>query len=484
MRKISLILLTVFTLMDFATAQLPPWNFVVTAHIDTIVISGLIYSSPVVLPNDTVFSGSDTLLQTGDYLGVFYTRNDTDYCAGYTLWDISHSRDSVFYAYGNDTVHGGFKNFETFKFHIWKSSAKCQISDVNVTYQAESLNQPGVFIDETSCTINGISANSDEVYYPSRLICQNSGQVKAIEKNGLNDIVYKSGAGLSIDSLTGTINSGHSVAGTYLVTLKTAYCLSADTLQIKILPLPDAGLMKDTTICRVPVLLQATSGLKKYLWSDNETTRGISVSNPGIYSVTVTDSNGCQSAEDTINVFLNPDAINISTYSIGTVDENCEQKGSLTLNDGNNGNSNKIFSVSILNLINKDTVYNEIPITELINTGSNGQLYSAPLIEGSYSLEFFNNYGCSAIWKDTISVKLDCNNKYPVLTPDVPGNEDIYLINLNGQVRIYNKYGIIVAEFLAPYYWDGRDSNGAELPMGTYLITDGKGNYINITIIR
>jgi len=56
------------------------------------------------------------------------------------------------------------------------------------------------------------------------------------------------------------------------------------------------------------ILLDATpsggSGGYTYSWSTGETTQDISVGSPGIYTLTVTDSNGCVSTSVSIRVGL------------------------------------------------------------------------------------------------------------------------------------------------------------------------------------
>ena len=62
------------------------------------------------------------------------------------------------------------------------------------------------------------------------------------------------------------------------------------------------NLGKDTTICKnQSFLADAGAGFSSYLWSDNETTRTISVKTAGIYSVIATNKYGCL-AKDTIRI--------------------------------------------------------------------------------------------------------------------------------------------------------------------------------------
>jgi large repetitive protein len=80
-----------------------------------------------------------------------------------------------------------------------------------------------------------------------------------------------------------------------------------DCMILKFYLLPDIVISGETAICDGEfTILTATAGVT-YLWSTGETTQSIVVTEPGEYSVTVTDENGCVgSAEVTVTVFPLP----------------------------------------------------------------------------------------------------------------------------------------------------------------------------------
>ncbi|MBI5217417.1 MAG: SprB repeat-containing protein, partial [Bacteroidia bacterium] len=93
-------------------------------------------------------------------------------------------------------------------------------------------------------------------------------------------------------------------AGIYHDTLQTsAGCDSIVITTLSIIPLPVAHLGNDTTICaNASITLTATGNTNCfYHWNNGLTGSAITVSNSGVYSVTVTNSYGC-SANDNITV--------------------------------------------------------------------------------------------------------------------------------------------------------------------------------------
>lgn len=88
-------------------------------------------------------------------------------------------------------------------------------------------------------------------------------------------------------------------------------CSNQDTAGIIINPLPQPNLGKDTTICvNIPYKLDPGTFVS-YQWSNAATTPTIEPTKAGIYSVTVTDINGC----------VNTDEIEISIDICPSVDE-------------------------------------------------------------------------------------------------------------------------------------------------------------------
>lgn len=83
-------------------------------------------------------------------------------------------------------------------------------------------------------------------------------------------------------------------------------CVSADTVNVTILPVPVIGLGSDTAFCSGnDHTLDAGNSGSSYAWNTSATTQTINVSSTGNYRVTVTNASGCV-ASDTIHVTVNP----------------------------------------------------------------------------------------------------------------------------------------------------------------------------------
>ncbi|MEO8413297.1 MAG: gliding motility-associated C-terminal domain-containing protein [Ginsengibacter sp.] len=94
--------------------------------------------------------------------------------------------------------------------------------------------------------------------------------------------------------------------GIYYVTVTDNNgCEGSDTTAItSMLPLPKGFIPTNASICSYGSLtLNATGGFKNYLWSNNVTASSITVNQPGIYSLRVTDYNTC-TATETVAVVL------------------------------------------------------------------------------------------------------------------------------------------------------------------------------------
>ena len=92
----------------------------------------------------------------------------------------------------------------------------------------------------------------------------------------------------------------------YILKVTDAHgCVGYDTVLVSpyILPIPEIQVNGDVSICHCDsVEIKAIANFAAYLWSNGETTQSIFVNEPGTYSVTVTDSNGCSNSSEPITI--------------------------------------------------------------------------------------------------------------------------------------------------------------------------------------
>ncbi len=80
----------------------------------------------------------------------------------------------------------------------------------------------------------------------------------------------------------------------YVLSIANAECVLADDVYITVVDNKAPQITGNNIICSgESTILDAGEGFQSYRWSNGATTRTISVSDPGIYSVTVTNANNC-----------------------------------------------------------------------------------------------------------------------------------------------------------------------------------------------
>lgn len=96
--------------------------------------------------------------------------------------------------------------------------------------------------------------------------------------------------------------------GTYTVAATDANCTWRDTIVVGLDTLPIPNLGPNYLICPgTPTTLDPGPGYPGYLWSNGTNNQTLTVNTPGIYSVTVTNTNGCSGSDDiTIGSFPQP----------------------------------------------------------------------------------------------------------------------------------------------------------------------------------
>ncbi len=95
-------------------------------------------------------------------------------------------------------------------------------------------------------------------------------------------------------------------AGTYTVTATDSTgCSASDSTVVTVYPKPLPVIGGNPDFCVGDTAVLDAGTYFTYIWSTGETTQTISTVTPGIYTVTVTDTNGC-SGSDTVTVAMHP----------------------------------------------------------------------------------------------------------------------------------------------------------------------------------
>jgi hypothetical protein len=89
-----------------------------------------------------------------------------------------------------------------------------------------------------------------------------------------------------------------SQAGTYSVTVSKAGCVGTAETTVNESPTPTFDIQGESIICNnETATLSSNEDFDEYLWSTNEITKEIEVTEAGTYTLTVTDENGCTATE-------------------------------------------------------------------------------------------------------------------------------------------------------------------------------------------
>jgi gliding motility-associated-like protein len=191
-----------------------------------------------------------------------------------------------------------------------------------------------------------------------------------------------------------------------------------------------------------------------YLWSDGSTGKDLSNINSGVYSVILTDANGCVYM-DTSKI-TQPDSLELNFYS--PVLFNGYNVSTYNGNDGS---------------INLTVTGGLSPYTFLWSNGSATQnLYNLPA--GNYFVTVMDTNGCrisgSILLKEPFVLEMPQG-----YSPNDDGKNDLFVVHgieayPDNVLTIYNRWGTIVYSKTGYLNeWDGKSNNGTLLPDATYF---------------
>ncbi|MFN8394071.1 MAG: T9SS type A sorting domain-containing protein [Bacteroidia bacterium] len=219
----------------------------------------------------------------------------------------------------------------------------------------------------------------------------------------------------------------------------TSGCVGVDTATVFAYPLPAINLGNDGYFCGSSATLDAGNPGSTYIWSTMDSSQTIFVNQNGTYSVDVTDSFGCHSA-DTVAITFTP----FPVVSLGPNQTAC-QGTNVTLNAG-------LTPGSYLWAPTGDTTQTIVVTTS-----------------GSYSVEYTDTFGCSGA--DTVNVTI---NPLPSVTATAATdticntNNDLVLLTGSPTGGTFTGTGVTGNQFSAPTAGPGSHNI-------TYSFTDGNG---------
>ncbi len=237
---------------------------------------------------------------------------------------------------------------------------------------------------------------------------------------------------------------------TYYLTVGTAAnCISVDTVNITVHPLPNADAGPDVEICRGDRVNLTASGGQQYEWSTGDMIADISVSptNTSNYTVTVTDNHSCVNS-DTVTVVVNPlpvvDASSADSAICLGDDTELNADGA-SFYEWSNGMTGKTVTVM-------------------------------PMSSTTYTVTGTDDNGCKNTASTTVIAE-DCSTFYipNAFSPDGDGINDTYaplgdFAALDEYMLIiYNRWGDMIYKTEDPDEgWDGT-VDGENAPAGVYI---------------
>ena len=144
------------------------------------------------------------------------------------------------------------------------------------------------------------------ITYSSSSFCADASDPTPTIRNNAGAGTFSSTSGLVfISTSTGEVDIDASTAGSYLITY-TDTDSSTATFNLTINSLPTANITGALSFCAGSSTVLTATSASSYLWSTGQTTRELTVTSGGSYSVTITDSNGCSATSSIVTVTEHP----------------------------------------------------------------------------------------------------------------------------------------------------------------------------------
>ncbi len=253
--------------------------------------------------------------------------------------------------------------------------------------------------------------------------------------------------------------------GTYTITLicanTQAFCieLPGDTFStsIEIKKTLPVSSTKMNVVCtsKGSIVVTPSGGTPpySYIWSTNpiQTDSNITKLSSGIYTVTATDSNGC---DNTLNIAVDSTFYDL-VFDTTKTNAICDSNGTASINP-----------------ISGTPPYSYFWFTFPFQTTTS----VSGLAPGNYSVSVTDSNGCSTFQYFDIDYECPSVLSMPtIFTPNGDNFNDVLLptyeriSELGFDLKIYNRWGTLLYETTyLKQGWDGKNNNGIDVPEGTY----------------
>jgi len=219
-------------------------------------------------------------------------------------------------------------------------------------------------------------------------------------------------------------------------------CTNSDQITITTNPLPSVTLPNFLRICAgVAESIDAGPGFSSYLWSTGETTQSIAVSLGGDYTVSVTNSDGCDTAA-TVSVIASDVAV-ILRIDVGQFEVRTNTLTAVVTGTGD-------YEFSLDGFVYQDS--------QRFNN----------LYPGSYTIYVRDKNGCGTVSMDAVII-----GGPPFFTPNQDGYNDTWQVIAvdtipDARIYIFDRYGKLMKQ-ISPMGqgWDGT-YNGSPMPSSDY----------------
>jgi gliding motility-associated-like protein len=329
----------------------------------------------------------------------------------------------------------------------------------NVLSQNLTVFQSGTYILMTSDSMgcqayDSITITVTPAYYPPFLqvspdsvFCVGGTVTLNVNADSLSTIQWL--APLSGNGFTQVVDT----AGTYICSVTYCNITTTDSITVtQLIPVAHITITGSNPFCGGDsILLSGNANATTYAWlPDSSSSQTITVYNPGIYWLTITDYLGC-SATDSVVIDTIPNNAPVSpdtAICTGT---------SITLYASGN---QQIYWYS--------TSSATVPL-------DSGYSYTTPMLTSQVTYYIQSITAQCASLRDSVVVDVNnCQFDGPnCFSPNNDGYNDFFRLKADGyknyHLIIFNRYGQKLFESQeSGYYWDGYDLGGMQVPEGTY----------------